>query len=218
MNMGLTIILVIIGWISTGLIFGIILYWKKDVIPENKWNYVYLGFFGLFVVIDIVATVAGGAPSLTPSCAVYVVASLIRSDEWPNQPKYAEYIKIYIILFSISLLPGLILVGFSNLQILAAAVPDSYMAISMGLFFGPIVIPLIIVLGSDPTNRYGNIEKERVIGGLLAIAGGIIGSIIGFLCFGSGQLILLDILAIVFTIISVAVSVLIFLSIKMGNV
>ena len=44
------------------------------------------------------------------------------------------------------------------------------MVISMGLFFRPILIRLIIVLGSDPTNRYGNIEKERVNSGLLAIA------------------------------------------------
>ena len=177
-----------------------------------------MGFFGLFLVVDIIAIVVGGAPALAPSCAVYVVCSLIRSDEWPNEPKFAEYVKIYILVLAFTLMPGLICVGFSNIHIISAVAPDSYMAIAMGTFFGPLLIPLIIVLGSDPTNRYGNIEKERVIGGLLVIAGVIIGLIIGVMGLVSGQYVLLDTLAIVFTIAALVISVLIFLSIKLGNV
>ncbi len=218
MNVALSIVLIIFGWISTGLIIGIILYWKKEQIAENKWNYLYLAFLGLFVVIDIITMVAGGTPVITASCAVYIVASLIRSDEWPNDPKFAEYIKTYIIILSVTLLPGLIMIGFSNLPILSAAQPDNYMAFALGTFFAPILIPLIIILGSDPTNRYGTIEKERIIGGLLAIAGAILGVVIGTMGFASGQYILLDVLGIMFSVTALGISVLIFLSIKLGNV
>ncbi|MHA1799293.1 MAG: hypothetical protein ACTSVY_12680 [Candidatus Helarchaeota archaeon] len=214
----LSITLIIIGWISTGLTFGIIIYWKRNLILENKWNYIYLGFFGLFLVIDIFITVSGGAPSLVPSCAVYLVASQFRSDEWPSGSKLTEHVKIYIVILSISLLPSLVLIGFSNLFILTAIQPDSYMAFSMGTVTGPLIIPLIIVLGSDPTNRYGTREPERIIGGLFAILGVIIADVIGYYLLFSGLTIILDALAIVLAVVAIIVSVLIFLCIKLGNV
>ena len=62
-----------------------------------------------------------------------------------------------------------------------------------------------------------NIEPEKVIGGLLAISGGILADVIGGILLFNGFIVMIDILAIIFTIVGLAMAIMIALTLFLGN-
>lgn len=192
--------------------------WKLEELKENKWNMIYFGTFLFLVVMDIIINFFGSPQIFSPGLAVYMVGNLFRNDEWPNDPKFTEYHKIYILILAATLTSSLLLITFSDLAYAAMGliiIPD-FMGVMM-VSMMPLIMPLLIILGSDPTNRYGNREPDRVIGGLLALMGVILGMIVGFLLISIKAGYILDIIAIVFSITALACTTLIFLAIFIGN-
>jgi len=212
-------IIILLGWVSTGLITGSMLYWKFDEVKENKWNWIYLAIFGMFVVIDIIINFVGFPQMFSPGLAVYMVGNLMRHDEWPNDPKFTEYHKIYILILGATLTSSLILITFSDLTYVRMGLFEvsDFMGMAMASMTPWILPAVIILLGADPTNRYGNRDPNRIIGGLLPLLGIAIAMVIGFLLMGINGGYILDIIAIVFSITALASSTLIFLAIFVGN-
>ena len=168
-------ILIIFGWISTGLITASMLKWKLEELKENKWNMIYFGIFLFLVAMDIVINFFGSPQIFSPGLAVYMVGNLFRYEEWPNDPKFTEYHKIYILILATGLTSSLVLITFSDLAYASMGlivIPD-FMGNAIASMI-PLIMPLIIILGSDPTNRYGTREPNRIIGGLLALMGVIL--------------------------------------------
>ncbi|NHI94718.1 MAG: hypothetical protein EAX96_19665 [Candidatus Lokiarchaeota archaeon] len=212
-------ILIIFGWLTTGLTVGSIIYWKKEEVVENKWNMLYLGFFGLFVIIDIIINFSGNIQMFSPGLAIYMVGNLIRKDEWPNDPKFTQYYKIFILLLAATLTSSLMLITFSDLTYARMGLIEitdfSGLAI---VSMTPWIMPVLIIVISDPTNRYGNRETDRIIGGLLALLGVFLGMLIGLLLLVASAGYVLDALAIILAITALVSGTLIFMTIFLGNV
>ncbi len=90
--------MLILNFVATGLIFVAIIKWKKEEIKPLK-HIVPTAIFGLF---DIVGLAMGAfyVPIFLPSIAIIVLGVNLRKQQWPSEPKFAAYYKLYIFLLA----------------------------------------------------------------------------------------------------------------------
>jgi len=121
--------------------------------------------------------------------------------------KFATYHKLYIFLLAFCLIPAMILLPATRVWSLPYDMQALQKVLTGAALF--VVIPALVLIGSDPLNRWGNRNPDRLIGAGLGFIGAILGLVLEFVLVESVAI--GEILAILFTIVSLASAVLLFL-------
>ncbi len=207
MDTAIYVTMLILNFVAIGMIFAALVKWKKEDIKLKQHL--------LPTIIFAVADIAGIAaklfyvPIFLPSLGVTLLCINLRVGGWPEIPKFAEYHKIYVLVLAFCLMPGLALLGITYPIYLRYIVHEGFVDITDYIFIVLFaLIPLLVILFSDPLDRKNRRDPERMIGAGISLAGAILGIVLMFLfkeqSFG-------EILVFVFSIVSLAAALLLFL-------
>ncbi len=206
MDLATYVIMLILNFAAIGMIFAALVKWKKEEIKLKN----HLVPTILFAVADIGGIAAGVfyVPIFMPSLVVVILGINLRKEQWPDSPKFAEFYKIYIFVMAFCLMPGLGLVDITYaryLHTLGTGFVDITDYIFIVLFA---LIPLFVFVFSDPLDRKNRRNTENLVGAGLGLIGAILGTNLMFLL---KELLIGEVLAIIFSIVSVVAAILIFL-------
>lgn len=206
MDLAIYVILLILNFAAIGMIYGLLVKWRR---PEIKLKQHLLPTI-VFAVADIGGIAAGVfyVPIFSPSLGVTVLCINLRKEQWPDTPKYAEFHKIYVLILAFCLMPGLGLLDITY-AIYLRTIGYGYVDITDYIFVVLfVIIPLLVFLSSDPLDRKMRRDSERMIGAGLGLGGAILANVLMFLL---KEQLIGEVLAIVFSIVSVVAALLLFL-------